>query len=63
MADQVDTMTSNIMARISIEPTFTGSWPATAGGTRPAFPAMMARISSVDGRSSAVAREKGVENQ
>ena len=63
MANLVDTMTMNSMTRISAEPASPSRWSATAAGTRPAFPAMMASISLVDARPSTMTREKGVVNQ
>ena len=59
----LDMMTMYNMTGISTEPASTSRWSATAGGTRPAFPALMASISLIDAMPSAVARETGVVNQ
>ena len=63
MADLVGTMTSTSMTRISTEPVSPSRWLATAGGTRPAFLALVTCVSLVNGRPNTVTREKGVANQ
>ena len=59
----LDTITIHNMTRISAEPASPSRWLPTAGGTKPAFSALMASTSSVDVGPSAVARAKVVTNQ